>query len=280
MLEAHNVSFLIGTTPLVRDVSLSLAPGRVVAILGPNGAGKSTLLRLLSGEAAPTTGHVTLDETTLGTLGAAQLAARRAVVPQATTLAFSFRVREVVGLGVSVPGFADPSHETEKVIRHALEDVDLLHLSDRTYMSLSGGERQRTHLARALCQLNSMPSCAISRVLLLDEPTASLDLSHQLLVLGLARKVARSGVVVCIVLHDINLAARFADEIVLMAQGQVRASGQPGEVVHDHILSEVYGCCVRANATPDANAPFVLPQVCEASGRPLRGSPAASSGYD
>ena len=192
----------------------------------PNGAGKSTLIKVLAGEIVPTHGDVMLDGRSLKTFRAAELAARRAIVPQSTFLSFPFSVIEVVKLGASVPGFdQNPEHST-RIAEDALSDVGLTEFRDRLYSQLSGGERQRVHVARALCQLNA----AVRRqgqtaVLLLDEPTSSLDLSHQSLVLGEARAQADEGRAVAVVLHDLNLAAAWADEIVLLSSGGIAARG-------------------------------------------------------
>ncbi|MEM9029948.1 MAG: heme ABC transporter ATP-binding protein [Pseudomonadota bacterium] len=262
MLEASNVSFAIGKTSLIENVSARLKPGAVVGVLGPNGAGKSTLLRLLSGELVPTTGRVLLDGRDLSSIGSAGLAGRRAVVPQSTALAFPFSVREVVALGVSVPNFASTMDDVDTAVTAALNRVELSHLSHRRYTSLSGGERQRAHLARALCQLDRMPNTSDARFLLLDEPTASLDLAHQLLVLDQVTHVASSGVGVLAVLHDINLAARFCDEVILMSNGRITRSGAPNDALRDPELSDVYACRVLTNTEPPNAAPYVLPQVC------------------
>lgn len=262
MLEADKVSFRISGSDLLQAVSLRISPGQVVGIVGPNGAGKSTLLKLLAGELGPTEGRVRLDGVSLQHLGPGKLAARRAVVPQTTQLAFPFRVREVVALGVSVPGFAASGTETAERIQETLADIQLQHLSERVYTSLSGGERQRVHFARALCQLRSMHEAAGTRVLLLDEPTASLDIAHQLLLLEKARQVATGGIAVAVVLHDLNLASRFADSLVLMLRGRVLDHGAPAQVMQSEKLSEAFGCRVSANELPPAGIPFVLPQTC------------------
>jgi len=262
MLAAHAASYRVGTKALVADVELTLRPGKLIAIIGPNGAGKSTLLRLLSGELRPTSGRVELDGRPLATYASGELARRRAVVPQATALSFPFTAREVVLLGATVPGFVAPPDHIERTARDCLRTVGLLDIMERLYTHLSGGERQRVHIARALLQLavaereRSAPA-----VLMLDEPTASLDLAHQGLVLGEARRQAEAGRAVLAVLHDLNLAAAFADELVLMARGHIVARGKAEDVFQDELLSQVYGCTLRVNATPKAGTPFILPHA-------------------
>jgi len=262
MLEARHVSFKVGQKALIQNIDFRAAPGEILAILGPNGAGKSTLLKVLAGEASPSNGYVLLDGARISQMSAALLAERRAVVPQNTQLAFPFTVREVVGLGRSVPGFARDPNEPDLVISEALLRADLTDLADRAYTTLSGGERQRVHLARALCQLQASPESPGTRVLLLDEPTASLDLAHQILILNEARRMANSQAVVVVVLHDLNLASSYADHLVLMSQGQITASGIPRHVLTDALLSDVFDCEVKVSVPPQPDVPYVLPQLC------------------
>lgn len=260
MLEAHGITVERSGRKLLDDISVEVVPERVTAIVGPNGAGKSTLIKVLAGEIVPTHGDVLLDGRNLKSFRAAELAARRAIVPQSTFLSFPFSVIEVVKLGASVPGFdQNPEHST-RIAEDALSDVGLTAFRDRFYAQLSGGERQRVHVARALCQLNAgIRRQGQTAVLLLDEPTSSLDLSHQSLVLREARSQADDGRAVAVVLHDLNLAAAWADEIVLLSSGGIAARGQPSEIFRDDLLSAVFGCPIRANVPPPAGTPYMLP---------------------
>lgn len=259
MLEISNASARLGRRMVLHDVSFAPAPGRLAVIVGPNGAGKSTLMRLLSGELAPVEGGVTLAGKALAAYSASALAARRAVVPQAAVLAFPFTVREVVGLGSSVPGF-ELAAEGESVSR-ALGIADIAHLSDQPYTQLSGGERQRVHFARALCQLMAARTPPADTVLLLDEPTSSLDLPHQMLLMRQARAEARAGRTVVAVLHDLNLAATWADDIVALHGGRVAACGRPREVLREETLSNIYGCPLVVSNIAGPDMPVVLPQM-------------------
>ncbi len=263
MLEARSVGYKVAGNPLISDVSVSVSAGEVVAIIGPNGAGKSTLLKILAGEMKATTGVVKLDGRDISKMSPARLAGRRAVVPQTTSLAFPFIVSEVVTLGYSVPGFGSHNRRSRTLVREAMERADLAHLADRSYPTLSGGERQRVHLARALCQLRASPEGAGTSVLLLDEPTSNLDLSHQLLILDEARKEADRGVAVLVVLHDLNLAADYANRMVLMYTGRIDCVGLPKDVIEDRVLSQAFQCDVRTNTAPALGTPFVLPQRCD-----------------
>ena len=260
MLEARHVSVTAGGNFLLKGVGVAARPGRIVALIGPNGAGKSTLLRVLSGELMPTHGGALLDGRPLAAFSAAELARRRAVVPQASALAFPFTVLEVAMLGITVPGLSPTTSAARAAGIEALAAVGLSALADRLYVHLSGGERQRTHIARALCQIAASAVRADqTRCLLLDEPTSNLDLAHQGLVLEAVRRQASGGTAVLAVMHDLNLAAALADELVLLVGGEIKASGPPRQVLRDGLLSAAYGCPVTPNRTPGGDRPFVLP---------------------
>jgi iron complex transport system ATP-binding protein len=260
MLQARDLTYVVNGNTLVGGVDIDVVPGRVTVLIGPNGAGKSTLLRILSGELKPTRGSVELDQRALRAFSASELARRRAVVPQSSVLTFPFTVLEVALLGVSVPGFGTAPGDARAAALSALDAVGLRGLAGRLYVHLSGGERQRVHVARALSQL----SYATRRpgetwCFLLDEPTASLDLAHQSLVLAAIRAQARLGAAAVAVFHDLNLAATLADDLVLMEGGRVMATGSPGAVLTDELLSAAYGCRVLTNQTPGGGRSFVLP---------------------
>jgi iron complex transport system ATP-binding protein len=182
------------------------------------------------------------------------------VVPQASVLAFPFTVLEVAMLGITVPGLLPTIAAARAAGLDALAAVGLSALADRLYVHLSGGERQRTHIARALCQIAAPPARAgQTRCLLLDEPTSNLDLAHQSVVLEAVRRQAERGIAVLAVMHDLNLAAALADELVLLVGGEIRAAGPPRQVLRDGLLSAAYGCPVSPNRTPAGERPFVLP---------------------
>jgi iron complex transport system ATP-binding protein len=181
-------------------------------------------------------------------------------VPQASVLGFPFTVLEVALLGVSVPGFGTTPPQAHAAALSALDAVGLRALAGRLYVHLSGGERQRVHIARALSQLSfATQRPGETRCFLLDEPTASLDLAHQSLVLAAVRAQAEVGAAVVAVFHDLNLAAALADQLVLLHGGKVMAAGTPHTVLTDELLSTAYGCQVRTNQTPGAGRSFVLP---------------------
>lgn len=258
MYQAKGVCVTAGGRALVDGADLVVRPGAVTALVGPNGAGKSTLLKALSGEARLAAGAVTLDGVPIARLSPAALARRRAVLPQAADVAFPFSAGEVIAAGLVAAG-----GNGRGLVARLLAQVDLPGFAERRYDSLSGGERQRVQLARVLAQLELGDSEAPS-YLLLDEPTASLDLAHQLVVLRLARGHADAGGGVVAVLHDLNLAAMVADEVVVLASGRIRAAGPAAEVITDAVLKDAFGVTVRVGVPP--SGPYVLPQNVQAAG--------------
>ncbi|HEX2018138.1 MAG TPA: heme ABC transporter ATP-binding protein [Aurantimonas sp.] len=241
----------------MHPTSLAVAPGTFTIVVGPNGAGKSTLMKLMAGELAPDGGRVLLDDRALASIPPRELARRRAVLPQNSALAFPFTVAEVVRLGLDAGG--RPSRAQDIV--EALERVDLAGFSGRYYQELSGGEQQRVHLARVLCQIGEPVSDGVPRYLFLDEPISSLDIRHQLAVLQIGRDFARAGGGVVAVLHDLNLAAGFADRLVVVSQGSIAADGPPAGTLTDALIESVFRLPLRVGTLPQPGIPFVLPQT-------------------
>jgi iron complex transport system ATP-binding protein len=256
MYEAKGVSVRIGGKTIVEGIDLAIPAGKVTALIGPNGAGKSTLLRVMAGERRPSAGAIRLHGLDLSAYTPAALAAFRSVLAQSVTLAFPFSVSEVVRLGLPARTVAGRAEALE---RTALRAVGMEAYAERPASELSGGEQQRIHLARVLVQLWAAEDDDRARYLLLDEPTASLDLSHQLLVLKLARDHAAAGGGVLAVLHDLNLAAMIADEIVALDRGRVVARGAPEEVITDRLLADTYGVGIKVRTVPAGI--FALPQT-------------------
>jgi iron complex transport system ATP-binding protein len=251
VLEARAIDVDLGGTPILRGVDVGVRPGEVVAIVGPNGAGKSTLLGAMAGDLAVRGGSVLLDGAPLESWTPRELALRRAVLLQQVNLSFPFTVAEVVAMG-RAPHQGTPSDEDDdRVVAEAMAETGVTAFAGRSFPSLSGGERARVALARVLAQA--------APVLLLDEPTAALDLHHQETVLTVARRRARAGDAVVVVLHDLGLAAAHADRIVVLARGRVAADGAPGEVLSAELLSDVYGHAIEVFPHPRTGLPLVLP---------------------
>jgi iron complex transport system ATP-binding protein len=256
-LEAHGVEVRAGGHRLLDDASVAVHPGQLVAVLGPNGAGKSTLLRTLAGDLAPTRGDVRMDGRPLVRWSAAERARRRAVLSQQVTLAFPFTALEVVLLGRTPHVQGSERAADVEIARDALEVTGTRHLESRLYPTLSGGEQQRVQLARALAQVWTCPPDG-ARYLLLDEPTASLDLAHQHVAIETLKTFARAGTGVLVVVHDLNLAVHHADHVVLLRGGHVLAAGPPDAVLTVPRLREAFGVPVLALHDPRHPRPFLV----------------------
>ncbi|MCQ0971954.1 heme ABC transporter ATP-binding protein [Paracoccus sp. TK19116] len=248
MIEAQDITLRIGGKSLLDRVSLTCRPGTVTALVGPNGAGKSTLLSVIAGDLMPDKGHVRLNGKLMSDLKVHDLAQLRAVFPQGSAIRFAYPVREVVSMGRA---FRDLSPDgDDRAIDAAMSQAEIMHLSWRDAQTLSGGEQARTTFARVLAQ-----DCSI---VLLDEPTAPLDLRHQERVLQASVDLARRGVTVLAVLHDLNLAAAHADRIVLMRNAGIAAEGSPSEVLTEARIEEVYRQQVCVITHPKRGCPVVL----------------------
>lgn len=241
------------TTNALDGVSMAVLGGQLYTVLGPNGSGKSTLMRSLLGVAPAMAGSVSIDGRNLNTWTRKELALHIGVVAQTEALAFPIRVRDFVAMGryPHLGPLQAERDEDREAIRNALERSDTLHLGDRFAHTLSGGELQRVRLARALAQAPV--------ALVLDEPTASLDIRHEMGILELLRASTRQGMTVVLVTHHLNTAARFADRMLLLSRGAVAAEGTPEEVLREDVLEEVYGWPVAVRSDPVTGTPTVTP---------------------
>ncbi|MEJ5343685.1 MAG: heme ABC transporter ATP-binding protein [Chloroflexus sp.] len=251
LLVAQDIGYHINGRWLVQSVSLTLSAGEVVALVGPNGAGKSTLLSLLAGDLHPSSGEIWLEGEPLHRLSALAQAQRRAVLRQQIVVTFPFTALEVALMGRAphLRGYAESDHD-RAIAQEALVQTETASFAARPLPTLSGGEQARVQMARVLAQTTP--------ILLLDEPTAALDLRHQHRVLHLARRAADQGGAALIVLHDVNLAALYANRIGVMHQGALCALGTPWDVLRAELLSDVYGVPVTVQPHPRAATPLVL----------------------
>ncbi|MDB5520833.1 MAG: heme transporter ATP-binding protein [Tardiphaga sp.] len=249
------IGLTIRDATLVDGIDLSVRSGEAVAIVGPNGAGKSTLLRLMSGDLRPTGGRMSLKERDLASYAPRDLAMHRAVLSQHVNVSFPFTVEEIVTMGAVDAGLAT----ARPIVAAMLGELDLLPFRDREMTTLSGGEQQRAHFARVLVQLHVGEAAHGPALLLLDEPTSSLDMRHQIDLVEIAKRRARAGTAVVAVLHDLNLATRFADRIVMLHHGRVVADGRPADVVTRAMLRQVFEIDAELGHADDG-APFLLPQ--------------------
>ncbi|HLA98763.1 MAG TPA: heme ABC transporter ATP-binding protein [Anaerolineales bacterium] len=254
MLEIYALSAAYFETKVLREVSLRVESGEILALVGPNGAGKSTLIRAVSGVIPITGGIVRLNGVELNRLGYMQRARHLAVVPQARELPAAFTVYQTVLLGRTpyLSWLGTASQKDHAIVRLALERTHTAQLAERRVSDLSGGEQQRVLLARALAQ--------DAPILLLDEPTTHLDLQHQSNLLNLVRQLCQeNNLTVLMVLHDLNLAGLYADRVALMDSGHILATGSPEEVLTTENLSSVYQVPVNVIPHPDYGTPLVLP---------------------
>lgn len=260
ILSARHLTYRVKRKAIVNDASLELTSGRVAIIVGPNGAGKSTLLKLLTGELRPHAGEVELLNERLDAFEPWRLACIRSVLPQSSAVALPFTVRDIAGFGLEGVGRSLSRSQKDAVLEQALKTADVAHLAGRSIQTLSGGEQQRAHFARILCQLAAGRTLAERQLLFLDEPTANLDLRHQLDLLNSVAALAASGAAVVAVIHDLNLAAAYADELVVLDQGRIAANGAPADVLTSALLSEVFRLEIRVGETPSGGTPFILPR--------------------
>jgi iron complex transport system ATP-binding protein len=254
VLAVRDLNLFFARAHVLKDLSLQVAAGEFFVIIGPNGSGKTSLLRVLANLLRPSSGRVELFGRPLAGYSRRQLAKKLALVPQQVPLDFPFRVQETVLMGraphlglMGVEGPAD--HE---IARQAMEFTDVCHLAGRRLDQLSGGERQRVIIARALCQE--------PEIILLDEPTASLDPAHQVQVMDLMERLRRErGITVLMVSHDLNLAAMYGHRLLLLQEGRAAATGRPAEVLNGPLLAESYGCPMQVDVNPLGGVPRVLP---------------------
>lgn len=243
MLKAGNITFRVGSKPLLADVSASFAPGKLHLIVGPNGAGKSTLIKVLARLLRPQAGKVEYKDVDVAQVSESELAKHRAVLSQAVEVAFPLTVRELVMMG-RYPHFGGrPGAADEKIVDEVMDHFDVTEFKDRQYQTLSGGERQRVNFARVLTQLwPDGRAAGVCRYLFLDEPLTFLDIRHQIDFMKKIKEFAAANDVVTVgVVHDLNLAARFADHIVLLNEARIVANGTAAEVLTTELIQAVFG---------------------------------------
>jgi iron complex transport system ATP-binding protein len=238
-MQLHGVGLEIDGRWLVKDASLCLPAGRLTALVGLNGSGKTTLLRLLAGLWPPSEGEVVVGGREISTIPRRELARHVSYVPQDTHLGFAFTVRDVVMMGrhPHLGRFEREREQDRRSVESAMRRADVFDLADRSVIEISGGERQRVIIARSLA--------TEAAAILLDEPTANLDIAHVLDVLNLCRQLAGEGKIIALATHDLNAAARYADQIVLLQSGRVVACGPPDDVITDSAIRKIFGVQVE-----------------------------------
>lgn len=253
MLTAQNVSYRVNGSWLVENIDLRVQAGEFLALVGANGAGKSTLLKLLAGDLPPSNGSVMLQNIPLKKYAAHELALQRAMMAQQVQVSFDFTVQEVVMMGrhPHIRFGSGESRRDAEIVQQALETTETVHLKQRFFPTLSGGEQARVTLARVLAQDTPL--------ILLDEPTAALDLRHQQLMMGLLKNLTAQGKAIVAIVHDLNLAAGYADKIGIVHGGKLVQHGAPADVLTEAVLQEVFALPVKVVDHPARDGKLILP---------------------
>lgn len=249
VISLRGITYVVGHTQIIDDVSVRLPSGRFNVILGPNGAGKSTLLKVATGLLHPTAGDVRYDDVALETISADRLARQRAVLSQTVDLAFSLAVRDVALMGRYPYYGRVPTQADLAIVDRALELVGLSNKQDQAYPTLSAGERQKAQLARVLAQIWNYDNASEHRYLFLDEPTSSLDLHYQMQILDLARDLVQHNCTVIAILHDLNVACEYGDHFVVLNNGRVSAEVDTADDLTPELIDRVFS--VRSYRVPD-----------------------------
>ena len=259
--KLDNLSVRIGEAELLQNINLTFRPGELCMVIGPNGAGKTTLLRCLDGELQPSAGNISLGSRLLSQWKIEELARIRSVLPQHSALDFPFSVRDVVAMG-RLP-HSTSSEYNQQVVDEVMTLCDCSEIADRAYPVLSGGEKQRTHTARALAQIWHSSEIETARYLLLDEPVSALDLSHQHSLLGRLKSLSKNQAVgVICTMHNLNLAAQYADRCLILDRGMIVADGTPAQVFTEVTLSNVFDLDILLQQHPqDPSIPLIIPRL-------------------
>jgi len=260
MMHAKNISLTAGARTLLNEVDLQIKPGSFTAIAGPNGAGKSSLLKVLARDITRFSGEVELNGTPSRKYSVAQLARVRAVLPQSSTMQFSFPVREIVEMSVQ--------HERKKVVDEVMELTGIHSWSSLNYLTLSGGEQQRVQLARVLAQVWQMQ--AFPRYILLDEPTSSLDIAQQQTIFRVVKEACSRNIGVMAIVHDLNQGAQFAEKLYFLKEGKVVAQGHTRDVFTKSNIETTFCCRVNVYHDPCTNCPYFVPDHHSNISSPLK----------
>ena len=253
MLRVEKLTYEIKNRKLLKNLSFQIRPGELVAVLGANGAGKSTLMKIISGEMLPTEGMVHFNGNSLHNFKLEELAKQRALLSQVQQVNLSFSVKELVMMG-RYPHFkSSPSINDNEIIAETMEICGVTELQDRNCLTLSGGEQQRVHLARVLAQIWDIPNA----LLLLDEPVSALDIQFQHRVLAIAKALSKKGFMILIVLHDLNIAATYADRIIMLKNGRKWVDGTPSEVLNKADIYSVFSVESTIEVDSSTLRPFI-----------------------
>lgn len=256
MYEAVDISLKLQGRQILNRVSLGIAPGKFTAVVGPNGAGKSSLVKILSNENLKYRGRVMINGEAIGSYSTKELSRIRAVMAQHSTLQFAFSAREVISL--SRHGHLTSGKQNDDIIDEVIAVTGLSALAHRNYLTLSGGEKQRVQLARVLAQV--WEETVFPRYILLDEPSSSLDIAQQQSMFSLVKSICSRNIGVLSIVHDLNLAAQFADRICMMSEGSVIDFGDAHKVFTKNNIERTFCCRVNIYYDPCSNCPFIIPE--------------------
>ena len=248
-IKSHGISLLINGEKIISHLDLEIIPGEITAILGPNGAGKSTALKILAGDIQPSYGDVKYNNINLSEISIVERARLRSVMSQSQTVAFDFTTLEIIEMGWIHENNESYSFSYSDALEEIINICDLLSLLFRRFNTLSGGEQKRVNFARILLQLWIPKTDNYSRYLLLDEPFTNLDIFHELKMLKIIKSYLSKNVGILIVLHDLNIARKLADNVTLMRDGRTIRQGPTDEVFQEDLLSKTFNTCVKVNDT-------------------------------
>lgn len=256
--NAANVSVYVGKKALIKNLSLSIEPGKLSVIIGPNGAGKSTTLKVLAGDLSPSEGSVSIGKTPLRKFSFQRLAKRRAVLPQSSHVTFNFNSYDIVAMG-RLP-YNEPASATAPIIREVAKLTRTEYLMEQQFSTLSGGEKQRVQFARVLAQIWPTEEKTENKYLLLDEPTSALDPLYQIEILNIAKWLAREkGFGVLAILHDLNQAMSYADQLYLLKEGRLESSGRPEDILDEKSIYKLWGIQADLVHQGSNKVPFIVP---------------------
>tara|TARA_B100000963_G_scaffold115477_1_gene100583 strand:- start:3552 stop:4322 length:771 start_codon:yes stop_codon:yes gene_type:complete len=249
-IEVSSVSYLKNKKLILDEISFGIELGEILCILGPNGSGKSTLLNLISGNLSPTKGDIYIEGQNIKNISIEERAFIRSVMSQSQAIVFDFTVREIVEMGWLQRGLINFSRNFEEAFSRAINDAAIGDLIDKKFNILSGGEQRRVHFARTLLQSWRPSNSVEPKYLLLDEPTANLDIKHEQRLMKIVKKKAEDGIGVVVILHDINLAAKYSDKILILDSGTMKNFGKTFDVLNKEILEEVYDLPIEISDNP------------------------------
>ena len=249
-IKSNGIDISLGGRKILNNISVEISIGEITSVIGPNGAGKSTLLKALAGDINPDMGSIFYDNKDLIDINIQERAFTRSVMSQLQPIAFDFSVREIIEMGWINRGESNYAQEFENAVMEIVLKCGVENLIHRNFNTLSGGEQRRIHFARTLLQLWRPSDAKDPKYLLLDEPTANLDLTYEVKMLNIIKEVANEGSGIMLVLHDLNLAAKYSDKIVLLSDGKIIKTGSPKDVFKAEILSEIYDIDIKIKEDP------------------------------